>query len=321
MATLADGSLVTLTGLRFDGNLSSHGAGVDITALSDARATIADCDFANGVASFGGGAALQAADDATIDVTHSRFQGHEAGFGGGVLATVQGNPAGAGGGRITISNSRLLDNVAHPCCDTGISVDSCFTDGQPPQGNGEFFGGGADLRTIGGGTITVASSLFAGNSALSGGGAAHGSSCGGGTIDFVNSTVVDNGSGLQARFAEGGLFRVVNSIVRGNDGSEVDGPAQVTYSNVEGGWAGPGNLDVDPRFVDRAGRDFRLTEGSACIDAGDNSGVPEPFRTDVIGRPRFVDDLASPDTGRGDGPLVDLGAYEFQPGRRRGVRR
>ncbi len=32
---------------------------------------------------------------------------------------------------------------------------------------------------------------------------------------------------------------------------------------------------------------------------------------DLDNTPRFVQDLASPDTGNGDEPLVDMGAYEF----------
>ncbi len=36
----------------------------------------------------------------------------------------------------------------------------------------------------------------------------------------------------------------------------------VTYSNVEGGYKGEGNIDLDPRFVDAAAGDFRLNAGS-----------------------------------------------------------
>ena len=60
--------------------------------------------------------------------------------------------------------------------------------------------------------------------------------------------------------------------------------------------------------------DYRLDSSSAspCIDAADNE-VPglAGVIIDLDNTPRFVQDLASPDTGNGDLPLVDMGAYEF----------
>jgi hypothetical protein len=78
---------------------------------------------------------------------------------------------------------------------------------------------------------------------------------------------------------------------------------------VQGGWAGTGNIDADPTFADAEGR---LSPGSPCIDAADNTAVPEGITTDLDGNPRFVDDIGTPDTGFGEPPMVDMGAYEFQ---------
>jgi hypothetical protein len=99
----------------------------------------------------------------------------------------------------------------------------------------------------------------------------------------------------------------------------------VAYSNIEGGWRGEGNIDEDPQFVDQAGDDYRLGPGSPCIDAGDNTAVPpddfdldddgdtdEPTPFDLDGNPRFVDDPDTDDTGKGESPIVDMGAYEYQ---------
>ena len=36
--------------------------------------------------------------------------------------------------------------------------------------------------------------------------------------------------------------------------------------------------------------------------------------TDLEGNPRFVDDPATPDSGAGVPPIVDMGAYEYTPG-------
>jgi hypothetical protein len=85
----------------------------------------------------------------------------------------------------------------------------------------------------------------------------------------------------------------------------------VTYSLVQGGWPGVGNLDGDPRFVAPQRGDFRLRIGSPCVDAGDNTSVPMGVTTDLRGFPRFFDDLHTPDTGVGPAPVVDMGAFEL----------
>ena len=55
-----------------------------------------------------------------------------------------------------------------------------------------------------------------------------------------------------------------------------------------------------------------LQPDSPCIDAADNTAVPKGIDTDLDGNPRFVDDLCTDDTGDGESPIVDMGAYEFQ---------
>jgi hypothetical protein len=51
----------------------------------------------------------------------------------------------------------------------------------------------------------------------------------------------------------------------------------VTNSDIEGGYEGEGNIDLDPLFVDVSGGDSHLAPNSPCIDAGNNAapGLPE----------------------------------------------
>jgi hypothetical protein len=128
---------------------------------------------------------------------------------------------------------------------------------------------------------------------------------------IVNCTFVDNNA-LSPDVLTAAT--VANSVFRGQGlhFHEDDDLSSVTYSNIEGGWPGEGNIDADPLFVDSAAGDLRLLPGSPCIDAGDNTAVPEWVRTDIGGLERFVDDPGTVDTGKGTAPIVDIGAHEFQ---------
>jgi hypothetical protein len=89
---------------------------------------------------------------------------------------------------------------------------------------------------------------------------------------------------------------------------------QVEYSNVQGGFSGTGNIDADPLFAEPLGGNFALSAESPCIDAGRNDALPAGVALDLARQARRVDDPATPDTGAGVPPLMDMGAYEFQAG-------
>lgn len=72
----------------------------------------------------------------------------------------------------------------------------------------------------------------------------------------------------------------------------------ITYSDIQGGWSGIGNIDADPMFVEVGMDDFHLLPESPCIDAGDPDYAAIPNETDLDGNPRILD-------GR-----IDMGAYE-----------
>ncbi len=137
---------------------------------------------------------------------------------------------------------------------------------------------------------------------------------------FVNCTISGNSAG-SAGYGGGvcaknsSAVNISNSVLWGDEAGGVaneiyysGGGVYVSYSAVEGGWNGTGNIAIDPKLVDQrpaseaptAAGDYHLTQDSPCIDKGTTTGAPE---YDFEGDPR----LAS--VGGDDMP--DMGADEY----------
>ncbi|MCK4406425.1 MAG: right-handed parallel beta-helix repeat-containing protein [Bacteroidales bacterium] len=101
----------------------------------------------------------------------------------------------------------------------------------------------------------------------------------------ICNNIVDfgNGGGICSNNAS-----IVNTILWNNYPDEIAGQITITYSDVQGGWTGIGNIDADPLFADTANGDFHLTwenfpipddTKSPCIDAGDPASPLDPDST------------------------------------------
>jgi len=121
---------------------------------------------------------------------------------------------------------------------------------------------------------------------------------------IVNNTVTGNqpgcdGAGIWTSWSSYAV--ITNCIFWGDDVSknEIQGDSSitVTYCDVAGGYAGAGNIDVDPMFVDPANGDLHLLPGSPCADVGDSAALGLPA-LDIDGDPRVLF------------PSVDLGGDE-----------
>jgi hypothetical protein len=91
---------------------------------------------------------------------------------------------------------------------------------------------------------------------------------------IMDNSAVGGGGGI---FCNSGSTLVSNTIFWANSPEQIFGDsATITYCDVQGGWEGEGNIDVDPLFRDPENGDFHLmfttcgdTLNSHCIDAGD----------------------------------------------------
>lgn len=300
------GPSVVLSGIMVK-NANGSGAYVG----QDASPTIRDCWFVNNV-----GAGLTIGDRSNPIVSHCLVASN--GY-RGVAVWNRANP--------TFSHCTIRDNQQ-----VGVCVDQYCLCYNGPR------------------TVRFENCLFANNAASVGAGvlvqnvlfvALELRNC-----TFHGNVATSSGGGLTNYGLASASLR--NTILWGNEAPQ--GPelyihgsgasADLAYCDVQGGLggiyvSGGGQLDwtaltsADPLFADPAGGDYRLTAGSPCIDAADNTAVPPDWadvdgdgdtteRTplDLEGHPRFVDDPETEDTGVADPPdypaVVDIGAYEFQ---------
>ena len=131
---------------------------------------------------------------------------------------------------------------------------------------------------------------------------------------FSGNSASDNSGGGGGMYNQTYSYpEVTNSILWGNIPNEIfdlNSSPSVTYSDIQGGYTGIGNINADPMFVDQANGDLHLQQGSPCIDAGNNSATALPT-TDIDGDNRKIDDPKVADTGNGTPPIVDMGADEY----------
>lgn len=296
----------TIVSSRFTDNSAFFGGGV---YAESSTALFVSCDFVGNTAQYGGGVALVAGavrlEDATIDGNQANSLGAGVYVNTGASriegSRVRSNSLALGGGGIYASGSSLR------VVSTRISNNSAFA--------------GAGLYFASGNAVQVLNCLVNGN-----GDSVYGAIyLNGASPTITNCTIAGNLYG--GIFTTYGSFpKVRNSIVaeNGDDlwvGTNVYGNGASALSHVLIGGPllagfsidGPVLADADPLFADA---DFRIAPGSPAIDAGDNALVPVWIKNDIDGLPRFLDDPDTPDTGIGEPPIVDLGAYELQPAAR-----
>ena len=261
--------------------LNASGLGSCVVAIEDIDGTIVDGFTMTGgavtgsLSDYGGGLCYYRVDSATL--AHCTITGNYTDWsGGGGVSCSYSSP--------TLINCTIMRNEA----------------------TGRMYGGdGGGVACGYGSSPTLINCLITDNSASGYGGGLFCDRC---SPTLFNCTIAGNsvsgyGSGI---YCYDSSPRLMNCILF-NKGNEITGyytTFSLTYCCVQGGWPGEGNISGRPLFVDSENGDYRLQDGSPCIDRGQVSAAPDE---DIEGSPR----------PGGDG-FVDIGAHEspaeYEPG-------
>ncbi|MBU1628297.1 hypothetical protein KKB18_13090 [bacterium] len=209
-------------------------------------------------------------------------------------------------GELRIENCVIKDNYAGLgggifCFFSSPTIQDCIIeDNMTSSGIDSGYGGG--LYCTSESHPIIVNSLFSNNIGFFDGGAIY---CQGSSSPKIfnstfHSNIAPNGSCIC--ITDGNKTSIVSSILWGNNCASISGSAKVSYSNIQGGYEGEGNIDDNPMFVSGAWGDYYLSQISAgqdadssCIDAGSEIPImgfnPKDYitRTDSVGDMGIVD--------------------------------
>ena len=187
------------------------------------------------------------------------------------------------------------------------------------RANSAYWNGGAMYNVYGSNPILIGC-VFAGNLANSSSGIGNGWDS---NPKVTNCTFTGNRSMLSG----GGVIWswdassiLINCILWNNTSPQIVGDAVVTYSDIQGGWEGEGNIDIDPLFVE-PGHWSDVNDPNAIWIDGDSHLKSQAGRWDPASESWVVDDVTSPciDTGDPNSPvafepfpnggIINMGAY------------
>jgi hypothetical protein len=334
----------TISNCAIIGNWAASSGG-GVYCAGGSYATIIDCVITGNVARTpsryaGGGGVYCGGHDTTCTLIGCTITGNTARDGAGINCgaqswgsttvildcTISGNDASGDGGGLFCNNHYE---------DTGFTMANCTI-----QENTAYNGGGLFCWNLDASTETeITNCLIVENVAVFGAGGIH---LGNFSNPPITNCTIGNNTAL---FGVGGIFShinitpVTNCILWGNSGDQLSGDFAVTYSDVQGGWDGEGNIDADPLWVTASLGGYYLSQTAAgdpvdspCVDAGSDTAAnlgldTRTTRTDQIPDSGIVDmgyhyPLGSPCPGDidgdGDTDHADLGAllgaWDSEPG-------
>lgn len=260
-------------------NFAVSGGGI---VLSDDDSRIENCTISNNTASISGGGIYSENSSPRL-----------------LNCTLRGNSAVSGGG---------MYNRAYDDYDVPLLLGCTFSSNSAEQDGGGMYNDYSYPRLI--------NCVFSDNSAEMGGGIA---SYSGSEVTLVNCTFGNNlalkGKAVACEsydpvYPSPSNIQLANSIlwdggdeIWNNDNSTIS----VTYSDVQGSWAGEGNIDADPCLVDPSNGDYHLKSQAGRWDLNSRSWIQDAVTSPCID----TGDIKSPIGLEPfpNGGIINMGAY------------
>ena len=233
---LGNGKFYSLKGLIMENNYTADGAGV-INLWGNEKVEIIDSKFISNKSVNDGGAIYSWNTD-SLFIDNSTFHGNEATDGNGGAMTFKGD-----------ENSTLYCEIRNTSFENNsgnyggaiaafesinMNIDSVFATGNEASGNGGF--------------ITL---------------------CCGASVSITNSTIYNNDTNKNDVNVNGeSKMTIKNSIIWKDKIGGTSATIEVTYSDVEGGFTGTGNIDANPIFCDTI--NYLIRDTSPCVGTGEN---------------------------------------------------
>lgn len=315
------------------GDAPAYGGGA-VFCYNGSSPTISNCVITQNTAFNLNGGGMYCLSGSDARVVHSTFAGNSANLGGGIAVEFS---------NVVIVDCTFSENFARyggavfPYMSDLAIINCTITNN---NATGPAGGGIRSTHSV----VRITNCTIAENTAAHDGGGIH-------CWETRNSAIINCTFSENSASDHGGAIccdgnsslAVTNSILWGD--SAAGGPeiavlgfsdVMLSYGDIDGAWPeievppgsmcdwSEGNIFIDPLFVDPDTDDYHLMAGSPCVDAGCNWAVPPdtadldgdgdtdeitPFDLDAEGR--FFDDPDTADTGCGNPPIVDMGAYEF----------
>lgn len=265
-----------------DGN--NNGPVVTFDAITDPNCTLSGFTITNGFASYGAGILCN---NGSPTIKHCIIIGNDCNTAGGGMYNNSGSP--------TIANCMFNENLSnngggiYNNADSSPKVINCTFSGN----SASSYGGG--MYNDNGSNPVVTNCTFSENSADSNGGGIHNSDS---NPTLTNCILWANTAPDAPQISNMGTSSPI-----------------VTYSDVQGGWSGTGNINANPSFISDT---LLLSQNSPCIDAGDNNSIP-PDVADLDDDSNTTEDtpydldnvIRIADGDSNCTFIVDMGAYEF----------
>lgn len=334
-----------ITNCTFSNNIASTGSGGAISSEFSSTPIINNCTFNNNRAVAGAAIYVNGAGPA-LNISNTTFKSNTASSSGGALyigsstsptiynCVFSYNTSLNGGAMFVASSSPAITNcnfnnntanasssyggaLYNSSCPSSLTISNCVFSYNAVSGSNTFGAGMYNLSS----SPTIRNCIFSNNTATYTGAGAFGAAmCNSASSPSISNCTFTKNSATGTFGFGSGIYNyssssptVVNSILYGDAGGEIynsSGAATVTYSDVQGGYTGTGNINTNPLFFNdlnpigpdsiwgTADDGLRPFICGPSVNVGNNAAVPITNTIDISGAPRIQQGI------------VDMGAYE-----------